>query len=275
MARCDYTFSMKHIASLCHELEQSGLGEKTAVIYAYLIENGGGFPSQIASKTGINRSTAYKLLTELSVKGLINEIQKGKKLYYQIERPEKLLAYASRQSEIARNAYQNLETVLPRLKDLYHQLPDKSKMRYFEGEDAVFSIYNDHISGNTPYEMLGFANTPNMLKFLGEDYFRKYRHTKERIGITTRGILPEGELSREYATTIYADVAEKIRPQLRFIPAEDFPFKGEVIIYGTDKVSITNLEERNVVGIIIEDASFNRMMRVIFNLAWKGASAGN
>lgn len=119
--------------------------------------------------------------------------------------------------------------------------------------------------------MLGFAHSAEIIKFLPGEYFKRYRLAKAKLGITTRGILPDDEHSRKLHKEIYADVAARVRPVFRLIPKEQFPFKGEITIYGSDKVSIADLEKDHLVGLIIENARFHQMMRMIFELSWKGA----
>ena len=66
------------------KLEQTGFSDKEALVYASLLELGGAYPSRIAEYAGLKRSTVYNVLLHLSVRGLISEIDKKSKLFYQI-----------------------------------------------------------------------------------------------------------------------------------------------------------------------------------------------
>lgn len=262
---------MDQTQQLVQDIRKTGLSDKAAQVYAFLLKESGAYPSAIAQKTRLNRSTTYKILTELTIQGLINEIERGKKLYYQIENPSKLLRFARRKVEMAQDGVERLEQLYPELQTLYAP-NNRARVLYFEGPDAVLSIYDDHVSAEKPYEMLGMANTDEILKFLEPKYFAKYRKAKERIGITSRGIMPASKSAESYSTGTYADTEDKIRPSIRYLPKDQFPLKGEITIYGTDKVSIINLESSPPIGIIIEDLAFHNMMVSIFNLAWAGAN---
>lgn len=255
---------------LVAHIRRSGLSEKAALVYATLLEVGGAYPSYIASHTHLNRSTVYKILLDLSVKGLVTEIEKGKKLYYQLEKPEKLIRFAERQVTSASDAYEQVQKLYPELQGYFALLDKKPRVSYYEGVDGALSIYEDHVASKKPYEMLSFANTATILNFLPEKFYKKYRSRKAAIGITTRGILPDDGSSRDLAS-IYTDVPEKYRAVIRYVSKEDFPFEGEIVAYGENKVAITNLDARHISGTIIEDRSFHLMMRSIFNLAWAGA----
>lgn len=250
-------------------LRKAGLSEKAAAVYAYLLETGGAYPSKVAAATKLNRSTVYKVLTELSIQGLVSEIEKGNKLFYQLERPGKLLRHASRRVERAEDELESLKSFFPVIEGLYEQLPSKPRISYFEGAEGVMSVYDDHLSAKG-YEMVGFADTDRIQEFLSPAYFKKYRQAKQRQKVTTRGILPDDGNARSYAEEAYADLDAPYRPQLRFIARERFPFKGEITAYGDAKVSVINLEKREPSAFIVEDASFNKMLRTMFELSWAG-----
>ncbi|MBI2474260.1 MAG: hypothetical protein HYV68_01025 [Candidatus Taylorbacteria bacterium] len=58
-------------------------------------------------------------------------------------------------------------------------------------------------------------------------------------------------------------------PKFKYIPANAFPFKGELTIYGENKVSVVNLNREYLTGVIIEDRTIHNMMRMIFELSWQ------
>lgn len=272
MATCAILSHMTSDA-LLSKLRQAGLPDKSALVYGFLASVGGAFPSRIATETRLNRSTVYKVLTDLSIKGLINEIEKGKKLYYQVERPERFLRYAKQTIDRAKDAFEVASKVFPELEGLYSLTPNKPKIRFFEDRDGLRSILEDHVSEERPYEMLGFANAAQLERFFKEDFIRKYVRQKERLGITTRGIVPDTKTDQTYTERMYVGVKKRFWLNLRHIPSNDFPFNGEITIYGTHKVSIINFDETHLVGIIIEDKAIHDMMVRIFELAWKGAKA--
>jgi sugar-specific transcriptional regulator TrmB len=86
-----------------------GLTDKESAVYSTLLELGGAYPSKIAEKTKINRSTVYKILLDLSVKGLVSEIQKKGKLFYQIENPDKLARYLKDKVTIANDQFEKAQ----------------------------------------------------------------------------------------------------------------------------------------------------------------------
>lgn len=249
----------------------AGLSEKSALVYLALLELGGAFPSQIAKHTKLQRSTVYEILADLSIKGLISEIEKRNKYFYTIEDPKRLLHFSERSLVRAQENTEKLREYLPELEGFYRGATDKPRVSYFEGTDGVLEIYEDHVSIQKRYEMLGFVNVAELMRFLPQKKYREYVQKKERLGITSRGILPDTLNDRTYKEMVYKSAKQKILPRVRFVPKEEFPWKGDITIYGTNKISIINFNERQTTGIIIESETIHKMMCMIFELAWKGA----
>lgn len=262
-----------HIHQIKKQLEKTGLSEKECLVYATLVELGGAYPSKIAEKTRLNRSTVYKILLDLSIKGLVNEIEKSKKLFYQIENPNKLTRFLKNKVTIAKDNLEEAQKIVPEIEGLLQMFSDKPKVSYFEGQEQVMQIYADHIHVEKSYEMVAWANTTYLQDLLKLDFFLHYRKTKERIGITTRGIVPNTEFDQAFVNKTYKDIGikQKYWPVMKYIPYTSFSFQGEITIYGEDKVSIVNLNKNHFTGTVIQDKTIHNMMKMIFELSWKGA----
>lgn len=259
---------------LVGKLKHAGLSDKAAVVYYTLLERGGAYPSVLAKEARVNRSTAYKILLDLSIKGLVTEIKKGKKLYYQIEKPQKLVRFAKMSVERGKEMQAIAEEILPDLEGMYTLVPNKPKITYFEGKEGVLSIYEDHVRVDKPYEMVAWANAGYLDQFFPEDFFSFYKKEKERIGITTRGIVPDTLKDKKFIEAQYAHLQKKFWPLMRHIPAAQFPYKSEITVYGANKVSIINIENKTPTGVVIEDQTIHNMMRMMFELSWQGAGPG-
>ena len=260
-------------ARIKSELERFGLSDKSARVYSALLELGGAYPSVIAEKARLSRSTVYKILLDLSIKGLINEVDKDNKIYYQIEPPERLLHFAKSRKDLADEQYERVKKIIPEIEGLYSLTPNKPKIRYFENREGIMSIFEDHVSVKKPYEMIGFANIEKLEPFMTKKFMDWYVHEKERRKISTRGILPDTAANKSYNIRMYSGIKKPFQlNDLRYIPSDQFPLSGEITIYGDSKVSIINFSGSQAVGIIIEDKAIHDMMVRIFELSWKGAA---
>ncbi len=254
---------------LVEKLQKSGFSDKEAKIYVSTLELGGGYPSKIAEYSGLNRSTTYQVLLNLSVKGLVNEIEKKNKIFYQVEKPEKIIGYAKNKIRMAEDGLEKLKSVLPDIEGLYGALGTRPKITYYEGKEGMLTIYQDHVNTEKSYEMLAWANADELRNFLPAKFFDNYVKTKEKISITTRGIIPDTQENREFNEIRYKDISKKIWPDMKFLKPDLFPLTGEITIYGVNKVSIVNFEKNTMVGTIIEDQAIHNIMKTIFELSWQ------
>jgi hypothetical protein len=162
--------------------------------------------------------------------------------------------------------------IAPELEGLFALIPDKPRVRFFEGLDGVLAVYEEHISEPKGYEMVSYSNVEELMKLLPERFVQRYVKKKQSLGVTTRAIFPDTAFSKEYDKKIYAGVSKKFLVQARTIPAKDFPYRGEVTMFGDKKVSIINFYEHALFAVIIDDPTIAGMMRMAFDLAWRGAS---
>jgi predicted DNA-binding transcriptional regulator len=259
---------------LQEQLKHVGLADKEALIYSSLLElGGGGFPSSIAEKAGIKRSTAYKILLGLSIKGLVNEIQKRNKIFYQVEKPDRLIRHAKSQIQIAEDNLEKAERIFPELQGMYALTSGKPRVRFFEGTEEVNSIYLEMVTPDQkPYEMLAFANAKAFKNNMNFAQVRHFVKEKEKLDIPVRGIVPDTAEDRLFNPTVFEGIQKKYWPQLRYIPAELFPFETEITLYSEGKVAIAKFGNNHPIAVIIEDKVIYGTLKLMFELAWKGAA---
>lgn len=254
--------------SLIQKLEKAGFNSKEALVYISVLELGGAYPSKVAEYSGLKRSTVYNVLVTLSIRGLVNEIEKRNKLYYQIEKPEKIVKYAENRIKSAEEDSERMKSILPDIEGLFGSLGTRPKVTYFENIEGIKNIYEDMVSTDAKYEMLAFSNAKELENVFPEKFFENFRKSKERIGITTRGIIPDTKEDRNYNDKFFAGYKKEVIPEIRHVPQGQFPFKGEITIYGKNKIAIVNLNKEHLTGTIIEDETIHSMMKMIFELSW-------
>lgn len=256
------------IQDLQEKLISAGLTEKSAAIYAFLVQKGGAYPSTIAEQTHLNRSTVYKILTDLSIKGLASEIRKKNKLFYQAENPKKFVKFTKNKITRAEDQLERAQKLLPELQGIFSLSSHQPVVRFFEGIDGVREVYTDHIDTIEPYEMCGISNADEVSSFLPEKFLHEYQQKKEKLKIKSRGIFPKTAGDEVYIEDFYKNVTP---PKIRYIDPELFPYKGEITLYGKNKVSFVNIHGDQLAGIIIEDQTIHDIMQMTFELAWKSA----
>lgn len=252
------------------KLKRTGLEEKEAQIYGYLVETGGSFPSEIAEATKINRSTVYKTLGILSVRGLVGEVEKKKKLFYFPESPAKFLRAMKSKISFAEDAYKKASELVPELEGFFQSHDNKPRVTFYEGKEQVISAYMTQTLEKN-YELLAFANTDALLAFMTPKILNDFIKLKEKNGIRARGIIPDTPTAKQFTETTHSGLKKSVVANARYVSHAVFPFPGEIIVYGKNKVFFAKFDEHAPIGVIIEDETIHNMMRMIFELAWKEA----
>lgn len=257
---------------LAQHFKKAGFAEKQATIYATLLDLGGAYPSRIAEVTGLNRSTVYKILLELSVKGLITEIEKKNKLFYQLEQPNKLKRFADMQISLAEDHRESILRLIPEVEELWAAHTNKPRVIYYEGIEEMRTMYEDHVMVAKPYEMLALYNASEIMNVLSPQWIKSvYMKRKAKLGITTRAILPNTADDRRFVPMVYRGLPRKFHPEIRYIPGDLFPFESEITVYGTRRISIADLSKIHPIGVIIDDEIIYQTMRMVFELVWRVA----
>lgn len=256
---------------LVKKLQRAGFTDKEALIYVALLELGGGSPSQIAEYSGLKRPNVYNLLTTLCVRGLLNEIEKKNKLFYQIDKPEKIFRYVQNKVNLANDNLDLAKEVIPEIEGLFSVLKNRPRVTYYEGVDGLLSVYEDILTIKKPYEMLLFSKADEFADFLPRDFLLNLMKKKVETGITTRALFPDTPSNRNFNEDYYKNIPEKFWPKCKYINADKFPLVGEIIIYGDSKISIINLAKNQLMAVIIEDKSLHNMLRTIFELSWNSS----
>jgi len=253
---------------LVKKLEKTGFTDKEALVYVSLLELNGAFPSAVAKYCGLKRATVYNILATLAIRGLVNEIDKKNWLFYQIEKPEKIIKYSQSKAEKALNAVEDTKALIPEISSLFNAFKNNSKVTYYEGTEGLMSVFEDMVNVNKPYEMLIYSKANDTVYDFPEKFVTDYMLKKIKAGITTHTIVPDTKENRDHIEIYPKNTPEKFYPKIKYIAPEKFDFNGEIIMYDNSKVAIINYGEKKMLGVVIEDKAINKMMRVIFELSW-------
>lgn len=234
-------------------LGQFGLDYKEDEVYLALLQLGASKATEIARKAGIKRTTVYDVLASLKIKGLVSEIMKNRKRIFTAEDPAKLDKLID-EKKIA------LAEIMPILKSMHNTSGTKTKVRYYEGVEGLKDIYRDTL--NYKGLLLAFVSE-NIIKHLGKDFADEYKEKRKKAQIEVKMIGPNAKEIKEELKT-----AAKDSRTARLVPQNKFPFSIEMNIYGSKTAFMSFKEE---MGVIIESTAIAENMKLLFELAWKGA----
>lgn len=244
---------------MLHELKKIGLSDKEAKVYVALLELGKASVQDIAKKAGVNRATTYLMIESLQTRGLAYKTQVGKRTHFAANSPEKLTHVLDEKRKKLEDEADDIKELLPELKALYADSPEKPKIRFYEGKEGIKEILNDVFESGVK-EMLEIYTSDYVKTVLTVDEVSEIVRRRVEKGIRGRGIYTrsEGPHAESHPLT-----------ELRYVPADRFPILSDIIIYG-DRVALFAFQGKQI-GIIVENPAFAKTFETIFELAWLGA----
>ncbi len=222
-------------------LEEIGLSEKESKIYLALLQVDRDTVQDIAKKTGINRTTVYPVIESLQKKGLVSEVQEGKKIEYMAEPPERLETFVERQKVVFEEHTKRLKDIIPQIKSLERKSGERPIVKYFEGRDGAVSAYEEFYSMHDTKTREGyFIYNRNLLDAWFTQTERE-RFLKIRTGkqVTPVSIYTNTEGDYHFTTP-----GKRVR-----IDSEKYPITADITII-EDRIVASTLGDRPVTILI-------------------------
>lgn len=250
-----------HTNMQINTLQKFGLSDKEASVYSTLLSMGPSAVSEIATKSKINRTTAYDILESLVKYGLVSYVREQTKKHYVAETPDLLISYLEKKSKDFQQKAEEAKKILPELKSVYNLIPHKPKVKYYDGYDGIISMYEDSLTSKT--EILSWLDIASTAEF-NKEYFDEYYKRRTKAGISIKGIVSDQPVAYE----VNARNKEEKR-ELRIIPKDMMQIVPECYIYD-NKVSFMSLKEK--FGVMIESKDIAEAARALYTLAWRAAT---
>lgn len=243
--------------NLIKSLISYGLTANEAAIYVCLLEKLEASVFEIAKETGISRATVYITLEKMKELKLVSLLRKNNVQYFTPENPSRLKMIADEKSSI-------ISEILPELNAIIDTDAEKPDVRLYTGAAGVKIVLEDILEtlGRAKERYLLAASRTEILERFPK-YFPEWISRRERLKITTKLILPEGE--RE----THAFEPNEFR-EVKYIP-DIFGFKAMIEIYG-NKMAVFSLKEGEIYSVVIESEPIIQTFIKFFSFAWDKAS---
>ena len=242
---------MDKLATILVEL---GLSENEAKIYLAALSAGPATILKIARTAEVKRTTVYSVVETLKQKGLVNIEVKGFKKLYAVERPEKLEAMIEARRE-------SLKEALPEFLALYNLKGGESFIKYYEGLEAVKSVYEGLLKDVRPHDDYLIVSDQQQWMRLDPTYFQNFIERRAKLDINIRLLLQDSESARQAKT-----FEKNYNEEIRILPKGTALTTNLVII--PRRVVIHQLTPP-IIGIVIENKSVMQMHRELFEIIWK------
>lgn len=244
-------------------LENLGLSEAEAKLYLTLLETGPISVRDLATATGIKRTTAYLYIDQLVAKGLLIRTVKGSQKLVAANEPNDTLEYLVKQKlEKAKSAQTELPEILTKLSSTYPQIKDvgDAEIKYYKGKLGVKKIYEEVLKTT---ELRSYVNIEEIAHVFPENFPLFDKALKENHKMVMYEIV---ENSLE-AKKRFDNAVKRERYHYKFLP-ENMKLTAQDILIYDNKVAIIHFKD-NIDGIVMQNVDLYNNFKLLFDFIWK------
>jgi sugar-specific transcriptional regulator TrmB len=246
------------IDELKKSLLELGFSDKEGEVYISMLELGPASVQDIAKKAGVNRSTTYVMIESLKRRGLLSTFERGKKIYFSAESPEKLKLVMQDEIADVKAKQARMEAALPRLQAIFNAHADKPHVRYLEGEHALMQVRNEIVESRSPHWEF-YSVDEALMQTTRIAHAERIEATKKMTGRALFTIKPGFEVPYFDDTGV----------EIRTLPYDAFAFSGDLALVG-NRVYLLSMKTIGAV-IIIENEEMAEIIRTLYEAAWSCA----
>lgn len=229
------------------ELQKLGITKSEALIFELLVKYGAISGSQLAKKSGIDRSTTYNLLSSLNAKGFVSYVIKDGLKIYQISNPENLRKFAEEKVQIA-------DSLIEEINKSIQKIPEEEIVEVYEGKNAPRVMYSHYLSkkNQTFYVYGGYGKMFSVLNPEMKGYLKKFESNKNSLN---------SFISKDYPNL------ESLKLISGKIKQTNLQSVSAGFTIGKDSVTFHIYEDESKI-IMIKNPLIAKIMRELYELAW-------
>lgn len=219
--------------------------------------------SRLAKETVLNRTSLYPILERLIEKGLVSSfIQDGITIYEPIER-ELFKEWLSKKKGEVVEQTSELENWLDQTVNSKQAPSLISKIKYFEGFDAVKGMYADTWRNNKDKIIYAITDVRAAVNSMGKFFYNEYMPARVVHGVRVKDIMTENKEGR-----LEAQAGKKYLRQAKLAKGLFEDLGVEINIY-ENKLAIAAYDKKKPCGVIIENEKIASAMKNIFEYLWE------
>lgn len=238
---------------LANILNNLGLTDKESGVYLSSLSLGPATILKLAQASGLKRTTIYSVIESLKQKGLmIIEMHGWKKLFVAAD-PRKL-------EQVLENKKKDLKSSLPEFLSLYNLKGDESTLKYFEGLEAVKSVYESLIRDIKPHEDYFVITNIEEWLDLDKNFFMDFIERRAKLNINICLLFQESTEAREHQK-----FQQNYNEKIKILP-RDNTFTINLVI--TPQRVVIHQLVPPIMAIVIENQNIIKIWQDIFKLLW-------
>jgi len=165
-----------------------GLTNSQAKAYLMLVQYGALTPPEISTKINESRTNTYKVLDKLAELGLASKEDSSKKITYRPGNPTVLETLAKERRDQVLDHEQQIKLAMPKLLTFFYTYSQQPGIRFFQGKEGIKQVFDDMLRTRQDIYLI---RSPADVSFYDEDYFRKFRKHRAKLGIKTYALTPD------------------------------------------------------------------------------------
>jgi len=235
-------------------LKEIGLSDGEIKTYLELIKHDETLVSELAERTGINRTMTYQILNNLLKRGFVSYVIKNNVKYFRASNPSRILEFL-KEKEL------NIQKLLPDLLKVSSKTEKKYNIEVYEGKEGLKTIMNDILKSKTE-EWMDFTSGLT-IDILPDFFMDKWERERYKARIKAKFLINNNLEGRRRGIQL-----SKLKlSEVRYLPKE-FRSPAHIYVYG-NKVGIALWVRDFPFGILIESKEIVIRFKEFFEWFWK------
>ena len=235
-------------------LKDLGLSENEAKVYLATLSLGQSTILKIARASEIKRTTVYSVIKSLLTQGLMRIEVRGFKKKFVAESPEKLESIVDARRE-------KLKHTLPEFLALYNVKGGESFIKYYEGLEAVKSLYENLLRDIRPHENYMVVTDQKRWLALDPEYFLRFTERRAKLPIDIRLLMQDSGTARDHK-----EKEKNFNEHIKLLPKGTSLTTNLVV---TPRRVIIHQLVPPILAIVIENQSVIQMQQELFEIIWR------
>ena len=235
-------------------LQELGLSDNEAKVYLACLGLGPNTILKIARSAEVKRTTVYSVVESLKHKGLINIELRGFKQLYMAQDPANLEQILEKRKTI-------LHSLMPEFSALYNLKGGEGMIKYYEGIEAVKSIYNRLLKQVRPHEKYYVMSAFDDWYRADPDFFQRFIERRAKLPIELKQLFIDSPLARKQKS-----IQETWLGKIKILPKDTRISTNLVVI---PSMIVIHQVIPPIMAVVIENKSMITMIQEMFEMVWK------
>ncbi len=245
---------------------QLGLESEVATLYLTLYAHGAQSISELARRSGIERTRIYRMIDTLKSSNLVEVEARYKRSILRAAPLDNLQILLAKKDEELRN----LHAQLPAIQDALRQHGAKAspvKVQQYATPEGIKQMLWNETQAKTEKLALLYENVQ---AFAGAVFFERWVRKENQHGHNHRGLIGDHFIETQKKWYSRKDNERVGKWESRYVSPELFPITHSISIYN-DVVAYYDIRQGTVFGVEIYSELMADTQRAFFEMLWKQA----